>query len=45
MRFEEVEEDFGEIREVLDPEDAMGALAARAQLHNSKGGETQEGTG
>ncbi|CAK8985512.1 unnamed protein product [Durusdinium trenchii] len=35
--FEEVEEDFGEIAEVLDPEDAMGALAARAQLHNSKG--------
>lgn len=35
--FEEVEEDFDEIRAVLDPEDAMGALAARAQLHNSKG--------
>ncbi|CAJ1335007.1 unnamed protein product [Effrenium voratum] len=35
--FEEVEDDFDEIRSVLDPEDAMGALAARAQLHNSKG--------
>jgi len=35
--FEEVEEDFGEVRDTLDPEDAMGALAARAQLHNSKG--------
>jgi len=35
--FEEVEEDFDEIKAVLDPEDAMGALAARAQLHNSKG--------
>ncbi|CAE7209165.1 unnamed protein product [Symbiodinium pilosum] len=35
--FEEVEEDFDEVRDSLDPEDAMGALAARAQLHNSKG--------
>merc|ERR1739848_43398 len=35
--FEESEEDFGDIRRKLDPEDAMGALAARAMLHNSKG--------
>ncbi|CAE7474709.1 unnamed protein product [Symbiodinium natans] len=35
--FEEVEEDFDEVRYSLDSEDAMGALAARAQLHNSKG--------
>jgi len=35
--FEEVEEEFDDMRRVLDPEDAMGALAARAMLHNSKG--------
>jgi len=35
--FEEVEEEFDDVRKVLNPEDAMGALAARAQLHNSKG--------
>lgn len=35
--FEEVEEDFSNIRPKLDPEDAMGALAYRARLHNSKG--------
>eukprot|EP00931_Biecheleriopsis_adriatica_P010425 TRINITY_DN111500_c0_g1_i1.p1 TRINITY_DN111500_c0_g1~~TRINITY_DN111500_c0_g1_i1.p1 ORF type:complete len:304 (-),score=77.47 TRINITY_DN111500_c0_g1_i1:61-930(-) len=35
--FEEVEEDFDEVRDKLDPEDTIGALACRAQLHNSKG--------
>eukprot|EP00439_Symbiodinium_sp_Y106_P056313 s2393_g7.t2 len=35
--YEEVEEDFNEVGDTLDPEDSMGALAARAQLHNSKG--------
>jgi len=35
--FEEVEEEFGSVRNVLDPDDTMGALASRAKLHNSKG--------
>lgn len=35
--YEEAEEDFDGLRRVLDPEDAMGALATRAMLHNSKG--------
>lgn len=35
--YEEAEEEFDDLRRVFDPEDAMGALAARAQLHNSKG--------
>lgn len=35
--FEEVEEDFTDVRQLFDDEDAMGALASRAQLHNSKG--------
>lgn len=35
--FEEAEEDFSEVREELDPQDTMGALAARAMVHNSKG--------
>jgi len=35
--FEEAEEDFDDIRPKLHPEDALGALASRAMLHNSKG--------
>eukprot|EP00933_Yihiella_yeosuensis_P064416 TRINITY_DN6778_c0_g1_i1.p1 TRINITY_DN6778_c0_g1~~TRINITY_DN6778_c0_g1_i1.p1 ORF type:complete len:261 (-),score=69.05 TRINITY_DN6778_c0_g1_i1:131-808(-) len=35
--FEEVEEEFDDCRPTFHPEDAMGALAARASLHNSKG--------
>lgn len=35
--FEESEENFWDVRPSLDPEDTMGALASRAQLHNSKG--------
>lgn len=35
--YEEAEDEMGNIRPALDPEDAMGALAARAMLHNSKG--------
>jgi tetratricopeptide (TPR) repeat protein len=35
--FEEAEEDFDDVRQALNPEDTIGALAARAQLHNSKG--------
>jgi len=35
--FEESEDNFWDVRPALDPEDTMGALAARAQVHNSKG--------
>lgn len=35
--FEESEDNFWDVRPALDPEDTMGALASRAQLHNSKG--------
>jgi len=34
---EETEDEWGDTRRKFDPEDAMGALAARAMLHNSKG--------
>eukprot|EP00929_Paragymnodinium_shiwhaense_P026423 TRINITY_DN15726_c0_g1_i1.p2 TRINITY_DN15726_c0_g1~~TRINITY_DN15726_c0_g1_i1.p2 ORF type:complete len:375 (-),score=89.40 TRINITY_DN15726_c0_g1_i1:110-1123(-) len=35
--FEEVEDEWPNTREEFDPDDAMGALAARAMMHNSKG--------
>lgn len=35
--FEEAELEWSETRGRFDPEDAMGALAARAKMHNSKG--------
>lgn len=35
--FEEVEDEWPNTRERFDPDDAMGALAARAMMHNSKG--------
>jgi len=34
---DEVEEEFEGMRRIIDPEDAMGALCARAMLHNTKG--------
>mmetsp|Transcript_18729 Transcript_18729/g.43773 ORF Transcript_18729/g.43773 Transcript_18729/m.43773 type:complete len:282 (-) Transcript_18729:48-893(-) len=35
--FEEVEEQWADTRPLFDPDDTMGALAARANVHNSKG--------
>lgn len=35
--FEEVEDEWPNTRERFHPDDAMGALAARAMMHNSKG--------